>query len=162
MYTAAPSPLERVAPDSLDGNEFSILGYTIPPGTIIASQAWSSHRDPNIFTDPEQFIPGRWLSSTTVAESGQDNFLESHQKEMSARMHPFGYGPRVCGGQNLAQILLRVVLVAMVRCFDVVPAEGTDEKSMAIRDSFVSHSDIISLFPDSNSFLGYFSGRNGV
>ena len=58
MYTAAPSPLERVAPDSLDGNEFSILGYTIPPGTIIASQAWSSHRDPNIFTDPEQFIPG--------------------------------------------------------------------------------------------------------
>ena len=81
---------------------------------------------------------------------------------MSARMHPFGYGPRVCGGQNLAQILLRVVLVAIVRCFDVIPAEGTDEKSMAIRDSFVSHSDIISLFPDSNSSLGYFSGRNGV
>ena len=159
IYTAGPSPLERVVPESTDGTEFTVLGHTIPPGTIIASQAWSSHRDPSVFLEPEHFKPERWLLAThskqimevgmrsktgklTVSELSsmkeEDGVEDVTQKSMSAHMFPFGYGPRACGGQNLAQILLRIVIASILRRFDIKPAEGTDEKSMDIRDSFVS------------------------
>jgi cytochrome P450 len=38
------------------------MGYALPPGTIVATQAWSMHRDPEIFPSPETFLPERWLS----------------------------------------------------------------------------------------------------
>ena len=57
---------------------------------------------------------------------------------MSKYMFPFGHGPRVCGGQNLAQIMLRVVLSAIARNFDIIAPPETNEKSMRMCDSFVS------------------------
>ncbi len=44
----------------------------------------------------------------------------------------------MCGGQNVAQMLLRISLAAIARNFDLAPAVGTDEKSMEVKDSFVS------------------------
>jgi cytochrome P450 len=38
-----------------------MMGYALPPGTIVATQAWSMHRDPEIFPSPETFLPERWL-----------------------------------------------------------------------------------------------------
>lgn len=58
--------------------------------------------------------------------------------QMNAHMFPFGHGPRVCGGQNMAQIVIRITLATIVRNFDVVSAPETDEHSMDMKDSFVS------------------------
>ena len=66
MYGAVSALLERVVPDKGEGaggDAFDILGFDIPPGTIVGTQAWSMHRDPDVFPSPEAFCPERWLPS---------------------------------------------------------------------------------------------------
>lgn len=134
LYTAVPSLLERVVPESTSKNGssdeiFDLLGYALPPGTIVATQAWSMHRDPSVFLSPEVFHPERWLESPTT--TSEDLY------RMSAHMMPFGTGTRVCGGQNLAQMMLRLAIAAFVRNFDISAPTETNEKSMDVKDSFV-------------------------
>ncbi|KAF4619446.1 hypothetical protein D9613_004739 [Agrocybe pediades] len=134
LYTAVPSLLERVVPESTSKNGssdeiFDLMGYALPPGTIVATQAWSMHRDPTVFMSPDVFHPERWLESTST--SAEDLY------RMSTHMMPFGTGTRVCGGQNLAQMMLRLAVAAFVRNFDISAPVETTEKSMDIKDSFV-------------------------
>ena len=56
---------------------------------------------------------------------------------MNAQLSPFGFGTRVCAGQHLAQIMMRMGLAAIVRNFDIEVPPETTEKSMAICDAFV-------------------------
>jgi cytochrome P450 len=106
------------------------MGYALPPGTIVATQAWSVHRNPAVFPSPETFLPERWL------ETG-DN--KEQLQVMNRHMMPFGTGSRVCGGQNLAQMILRITVAAIARNFDLLSPPETTEKSMEMRDSFVSY-----------------------
>ncbi|KAJ7065717.1 cytochrome P450 [Mycena amicta] len=140
IYGAAPSLLERVVPASASSNKrffgaegFDLLGYALPPGTIVATQAWSMHRDPAVFPSPDTFLPERWLASST--EDGEAE--TARLARMASYMMPFGTGSRICGGVNLAHLMMRMVLVAVLRNFEVEAAPGTDEKSMDMRDSFV-------------------------
>lgn len=133
VYGAAPSLLERVVPDSTSKNgmfsdAFDLMGFALPPGTIVATQGWSMHRDASVFPFPDAFLPERWL------DDGKN--MEELTK-MAQHMMPFGVGARVCGGQNLALIILRVVVSAIVRNFNIVAPAETTEKSMEMRDSFV-------------------------
>ena len=50
-----------------------IMGYTIPPGTIVATQAWSMHRDEDVFPNSDRFMPERWLPCHTQGESQSDD-----------------------------------------------------------------------------------------
>jgi len=134
LYGAAPSLLERVVPDSSAKTAvpeaFDLMGYALPPGTLVGTQAWSAHRNPTVFPSPESFLPERWL------ETG-DN--QEKLEAMNRHMMPFGTGSRVCGGQNLAQMVLRIAIAAIARNFDVVSPPETTETSMEMRDSFVRY-----------------------
>jgi hypothetical protein len=131
------------------------MGYALPPRTLVATQAWSVHRNSSVFPSPESFLPERWL------ETG-DN---SEQLEVMNRyMMPFGTGSRICGGQNLAQMALRIAIAATARNFDIVSPPETTETSMEMRDSFVCYP-----FRTSHSsqtidvvYLGYLSSVNGL
>ena len=127
LYGAAPSLLPRVVPNSTSRSgaftePFDLMGYAIPPGTVVATQGWSSNRDVNVFSTPDAFVPERWLSATP---------------DMERALMPFGAGTRACGGQNLAQAVLRICVASLARNFDIVAPAHTDEQSMEIRDSFV-------------------------
>ena len=50
LYGAAPFALPRVTPR--EGAKFG--DYFIPGGTTVSTQAWTLHRDPTIYEDPEQ------------------------------------------------------------------------------------------------------------
>jgi cytochrome P450 len=69
------------------------------------------HHNPEVFVQPEDFIPDRWLV-------GPEDPL--HPKKASWR--PFEWGPRACIGQTLAQLELKVALVMTARMFDITPA----------------------------------------
>lgn len=58
---------------------------------------------------------------------------------MSQYLMPFGVGTRVCGGQNLAHMVLRVAIAAMAVNFDITAKlTETNEQTMEIKDAFVS------------------------
>ncbi|KAI9513228.1 cytochrome P450 [Russula earlei] len=132
LYSAAPSLLERVVPDSSTKTAipeaFDLMGYALPPGTLVATQGWSMHRNSSVFPSPENFLPERWLEN-------EEN--KAQIAAMNQHMMPFGTGSRLCGGQNLAQIVLRIAIAAIARNFNVFSPPETTETSMETRDSFV-------------------------
>ncbi|KAG8865168.1 hypothetical protein FRB96_000057 [Tulasnella sp. 330] len=123
LYGAVPSMLERVVPPALDGKDFVVKGFKIKPGTIVATQGYTLHRDPTVFPEPEAFKPERWLNET---------------EEMKAHWMPFGTGTRICGGLNLAHMSLRIIAVAIARNFDIIIPEETTEASMRMNYAFVA------------------------
>lgn len=137
IYSAAPSPLERVVPvaspkSGVDVEGFDLMGFELPPGTVVATQAWSIHRNPAIFPDPDTFSPERWLETDQPGSTKRLTLMQQN-------MMPFGTGSRMCGGQNLAQMMLKIILASMARNFDIVAPSETNEKSMEIKDSFVGY-----------------------
>lgn len=133
LYSSVPSLLERVVPAStskkgLSDEVFDLMGYAVPPGTIVSTQAWSMHRDATVFPSPDTFLPERWLKTSTNA---------AELFNMAQHMMPFGTGTRICGGQNFALAMMRIVIAAVVRNLDVVAPPETNERSMEMKDSFV-------------------------
>jgi len=121
---------------------YDLMGFSLPPGTIVATQAWSMHRNASVFPSPDSFMPERWLGA-----EGEELM------RMSAHMMPFGTGPRICGGQNVAHMMMRMVIASVVRNFNIVAAPETNEKSMAMCDSFVSRSLLLALLLALDSLL---------
>ncbi|KAF7949818.1 uncharacterized protein EAE97_003327 [Botrytis byssoidea] len=96
LYCAAPSALPRIVP--AEGVEF--LGHRLPGGTTVSTQAYTLHRKPEIFPNPESFEPDRWTNPS---------------KEMKDAFMAFGGGSRVCLGQHLAEIELRLATAIFFR-----------------------------------------------
>ncbi|KAH7099665.1 cytochrome P450 [Auriculariales sp. MPI-PUGE-AT-0066] len=119
LYTACPSSLPRTVPSK--GPAVEIHGYSLPPGTTVTTQAYSAHRQGAVFDDPTTFRPERWLDDTDA---------------MRANYFPFGQGTRVCSGQSLAMMLLRITFAALVRNLDPVLPPQTTDKSMGMLFAF--------------------------
>ncbi|KAJ6477207.1 cytochrome P450 [Mycena vulgaris] len=88
VHSVVPALLERVV---LPGEPFQLMQYTLPPHTVVGTQAWSVRKDPDVFPAPERFDPGRWVGDTPGGAA------------RAAHMMPFGLGTRACVGQQLAQ-----------------------------------------------------------
>jgi cytochrome P450 len=50
LYGAAPGTLPRVSKSST----LEVCGYIIPPGTTVNTQAWTLHRNSEVFYEPEE------------------------------------------------------------------------------------------------------------
>lgn len=82
IYSAQPSPLDRVVPPA--HGPLRILGYDLPAGTIVASQAWSIHREASVFLEPDHFNPDRWIEGAIAAPS-------EPQSTQGGKLASFGY-----------------------------------------------------------------------
>lgn len=54
-------PLTSTQP-RIYSKDCEIDGYFIPAGTIVSCQGYTFHRNPEIFPDPDTFLPERWLT----------------------------------------------------------------------------------------------------
>jgi cytochrome P450 len=114
LYSPLSSALPRLVPR--EGAE--IGGYRFPGGATVATQAYTMHRDPVIFPQPERFDPGRWAQPT---------------KAMKEALLAFGGGSRVCLGIHLARMELRVTVAKFFRTFPNAvhsSVEGMTEEEM--------------------------------
>ncbi|PHH67543.1 hypothetical protein CDD82_1375 [Ophiocordyceps australis] len=113
LYSAVPTGLPRVVPD-----EGAVLaGRFFKPGTVVSAQAYTTHRDPDVYPNPNDFDPSRW---------------EAPSKLMQETFMPFGRGPRICIGLHLAQIELRL---ATARFFLAYPnAKMSQREGMSDAD----------------------------
>lgn len=88
-------------------NEACILeGYEIPAKTIVYVNAWTIHRDPNSWKDPDEFLPERFLDNATDFRGQDFEFI------------PFGAGRRICPGMTMAIASLDLIIANLLRSFD--------------------------------------------
>ena len=53
--------------------DFDMMGFALPAGTIVSTQAWSMHRNPDVFPSPETFLPERGLHNGDEADDERLN-----------------------------------------------------------------------------------------
>nr|XP_028957663.1 cytochrome P450 90A1-like isoform X2 [Malus domestica] len=88
-----------------------IKGYTIPKGWKVFASFRAVHLDQDHFKDARTFNPWRWQSNSGPATSPANVFT------------PFGGGPRLCPGYELARVEISVFLHHLVTRFSWVPDE---------------------------------------
>jgi cytochrome P450 len=94
LHTPVAGSQPRVTPSSDPQSPTMVLGYpNIPPGIRISAQAYSLHRNQEVFPDPERWKPERWLAT------GQEK-----RGEMMSWFWPFGSGANMCIGNHLAML----------------------------------------------------------
>ncbi|HEX8753034.1 MAG TPA: cytochrome P450 [Solirubrobacterales bacterium] len=87
-------------------------GYELPAGVTVVPSIHLVHRDPEIYPEPERFLPERFLDNPP----GTYTWI------------PFGGGIRRCLGASFAQFEMRVVLRELVRRHEVRPARPAPER----------------------------------
>lgn len=75
LHAVVPSALPRLVP----AGGATLAGYYLPGNATVCTQAYSLHRNEDIFPEPEKFDPSRWAKPT---------------KEMKEGMMAFGGGSR--------------------------------------------------------------------
>lgn len=92
-----------------------IMGYDIDIGTTVIINAFAIGRDPNVWAEPEEFKPERFLDSK-IEFKGND-----------FELIPFGAGRRGCPGISFATSVNELVIVNLVRNFNwELPGEELD------------------------------------
>ncbi|CAA7022400.1 unnamed protein product [Microthlaspi erraticum] len=89
-----------------------IKGFYIQEKTTLVVNLYAIMRDPELWEDPEEFKPERFLKSS---KSGQE---EEIVREEHLKYIPFGSGRRGCPGSNLGYVSLGTAIGVMVQCFD--------------------------------------------
>jgi len=76
----------------------TIGGHAIAPGSLVIMSQWVVHRDPRWWSEPDAFLPERWLG----ADTGNRAPGASHQGRPKYSYFPFGGGSRICIGESFA------------------------------------------------------------
>lgn len=84
-------------------------GYSLPVGSHVIISPYGVHRNPALFSEPEQFRPERWLSNQALPRFA---YL------------PFGGGHRVCIGNHFAQLEAGLLLATMVQRLELSVIPG--------------------------------------
>ncbi|KAF9006260.1 cytochrome P450 [Hymenopellis radicata] len=98
-------------------------GHYIPKGSMVISNIWKMTHDPNVYKNPMQFDPTRFMGENP----------EQDPREVS-----FGFGRRVCPGRLLAQSTIFIVCAMALSLFDIRKVKG-EEPTFSIEHGSVSH-----------------------
>ncbi|TVY70395.1 Cytochrome P450 3A12 [Fusarium oxysporum f. sp. cubense] len=120
LYPSVPGGQPRRVPKPC-----SLGGYDgIPAGTTVQCYAWSLHRTPEIFPEPDQWKPERWIDSTPEQLSNMRRWFWA-----------FGSGGRMCIGSNFAYFSMKNVVGSVYTNFTT---EVHDHGSMALEDAYLA------------------------
>ena len=100
LYPPAPAVGRRTAEGDV------IDGWEIPPGSDVVLSAWTTHRHPAFWAEPERFDPDRF---TPDEEAGRHRHA----------YFPFGAGPRACIGQYFSMLEAVIALAVIAQAYTV-------------------------------------------
>ncbi|KAJ0355796.1 hypothetical protein COL154_011215 [Colletotrichum chrysophilum] len=86
--------------------------YYLAPGTEVGMSPWVVHRDPDIFPDPDAFIPERWL----VGENGT---TEAQLRRMERSFLAFGHGSHTCSGKHISIMEVTKLVGTLILKYDM-------------------------------------------
>jgi len=96
-------------------------GFFIPKGSTMVANSWAVLHDPEIYPDPEEFKPERFLN-----------------EDMSFRDDPtialvFGVGKRICPGRHFVDATLFIVIASVLAVFNVTKAKDENGREIPIQ-----------------------------
>ncbi|MGY5128701.1 cytochrome P450 [Streptomyces nigrescens] len=106
LYPAAPVISRRAVAAT------EIGGFCIPAGADVVVAPWVTHRNPDLWADPERFDPRRFAPEREAARHRYAWF-------------PFGGGPRACIGQHFSMLESVLALAVLLRAYEL---EAVDEE----------------------------------
>ncbi|XP_049787583.1 probable cytochrome P450 304a1 [Schistocerca cancellata] len=86
----------------------TLKGYFIPANTIVITNLWSVHMDENLWGDPKNYRPERFLES--------DGTLTKKDYTL-----PFGAGKRLCPGETFSRQNFYLLCGALLQNFTIEP-----------------------------------------
>ncbi|KAL0715636.1 hypothetical protein Bca4012_064958 [Brassica carinata] len=89
-----------------------IKEFYVPGQTILLVNVYAIMRDPDLWEDPDEFKPERFLNSSRSSEQ------EEEIKEQAFKYIPFRSGRRGCPAVNLGSIFVGMAVGMMMQCFD--------------------------------------------
>ena len=96
-------------------------GVFLPAGTNVHPNQWAIHREPELYPDPETFNPARWL------EPGYPTYREPLTLYPNLQNYScFGFGRRICPGQNIAERSLNILVARIAWACDISKARDAD------------------------------------
>lgn len=97
--------------------EDTLGGYTLPAGVVVMLSPYVTHRLPEFWEAPEQFMPERFTAEKVNARPRYTYF-------------PFGGGPRQCIGMPFAMLEAPLILAMVMQAFKL---EGLPDQKMHAR-----------------------------
>jgi len=91
--------------------EFEFAGHRVPAGARVAYCSWASHRLPDVFTDPEAFVPERFHP-------------DGKARLPRGAYVPFGGGSRICIGMRFGQLEIKTIATLILQRFRLELAPG--------------------------------------
>ncbi len=82
--------------------DFEFGGYAVPRGAYVNYSSWASHRIPEVFPDPEAFVPERFTRERKAALP-------------RGAYVPFGGGSRICIGKRFGQTEVKLVATMLLQ-----------------------------------------------
>lgn len=117
LYAAGPAAQPRVTPHVPGGT--TIEGYpNIPGGVVVSANAYTLHRNADVFPEPEAWLPERWLDEQL-----------GKKEEMKRWFWAFGSGGRMCIGSNFSMQEMKLVIAAIYTNYvtEIVDDEGLEQ-----------------------------------
>ncbi|XP_046558209.1 cytochrome P450 2J6-like [Haliotis rubra] len=102
----APTALPHTVP-----HDVQFRGFTFPKGVQVIAMLDSVLQDPDVWGDPDNFRPDRFLDASGKIVK-KDEFI------------PFSLGRRVCLGEAMARMELFLFLTTMIQRFKFIPVDG--------------------------------------
>ncbi|KAK1712990.1 hypothetical protein CaCOL14_012378 [Colletotrichum acutatum] len=117
------SPVPGIVPRRVPAGGASVGGHYLPEGTTVSQALRLINVNPDVYLEPERFIPERWLGKAGW--------------ELEKYFVPFSKGPRACIGLNIAYLELYVCFANLFSRFEMELYE-TNESTLKWVDNGVS------------------------
>lgn len=123
LHPSTPLSLPRMASESCEVN-----GYFIPKGSTLLVNVWAIARDPDIWADPLEFKPQRFLpggEKSTVDVRGND-----------FEVIPFGAGRRICAGMSLGLRMVQLLTATLIHAFEWDLPNGLTAETLNMEEAY--------------------------
>lgn len=108
----------------MSGDDVELCGFIVPKNAEIMINAWAMGRDSSVWTNPNEFMPERFLKSE-IDFKGQD-----------FELIPFGAGRRICPGLPLASKTAHTVLASLLCGYDWKLADGRKAEDLDMSEEY--------------------------